>query len=88
MQEVKKKYSNGTTHIELRCPEHGFIGHKKQPWESFIMPIGKYRGKLLSWIRKNDTEYLLWASRNITSKNIVSRIDEALSKELSCTTQS
>lgn len=69
-------------HIGLFCRSCGFIKFISQPWQGFVMPIGKHKGKTLLEIKKIDKEYLRWVVYNISSKSIASRAKEALSGEL------
>ena len=66
-------------HLEERCPTCGYIRNVRQPIEKYCMPIGKYKGKLLSEIQLTDYQYLEWASANMHNK-IGDRVREYMSK--------
>lgn len=42
------------------------------------MPIGKYRGRTLHWIVKNDLDYVYWVVGNVDRKEIVDKFKEVL----------
>jgi ribosomal protein L37AE/L43A len=68
-------------HIKWACPVCGYIKFLPQGnAEDFVMPIGKYKGIKLSEIMKIDKQYLIWASENMESKNIVKRIEKVLNE--------
>jgi len=65
-------------HIGLYCKKCGYIKFLAQPWQKFKMPFGKYKGKTLLWMRKNDTPYMIWCRNNISANSIRHRCAEAL----------
>jgi len=76
---------NGKTYTEYKgkhlgwyCYTCGYIKFLSGPWQEFVMPIGKYKGKKLTWIRKNDTPYMLWCRDNMSSKSIRRKCAQAL----------
>lgn len=64
-------------HVALFCHKCGFIKFIPQPWQNFVMPIGKYKGKTLLEIKAVDKGYLQWAVDNMSGKSIVARIKES-----------
>jgi hypothetical protein len=66
-------------HIEWFCLACGHIKFMPQKVESFHMPIGKYKGKLLTEILQIDRRYLEWASENMQD-NIAKKIKEIITR--------
>jgi len=69
-------FSNGTKHVELICiacrSHNGYLGQgmDEERMETFEMPLGKYKGKLIKDIVKEDRSYSEWAARTISRKRI------------------
>lgn len=68
-------------HIEWRCPVCGHIKFLPQAAENFIMPIGKYKGKLITEIKQIDREYCIWASENLDKNNMREKFKQILAQE-------
>ena len=66
-------------HIKWSCVSCGYIKFLAQSIINFHMPIGKYKGKLLVEIYKDDPEYLIWANENMKN-NVGKRIKEFLER--------
>lgn len=69
-------------HLKAICSECKiyikFLSHT--PIEQFIMPFGKYRGKLLIDAIKEDRQYFEWLRENSLSRSIKDKINLAIEK--------
>lgn len=63
-------------HAKLICPrcgKHG--GWVSRPWtperaETYVMPIGKYRGQTLGSIGHADRPYVIWIAESVGDRSI------------------
>ena len=64
----RDKTFNGITHRELfctACGAHQRFLRQDKPAAEHVMPFGKYKGKTLGWIKKNDLGYFQWAAEQL-----------------------
>jgi hypothetical protein len=64
-------------HLQAKCSYHGHIKFICQPWQDFVMPIGKYAGKTLQEILKVDKKNLLWGGGTLRG-SIAKQMQKAL----------
>jgi RNase P subunit RPR2 len=67
-KEIPKVFSNGTNHIELRCPDCQWFYKYKPQNNDFELWFGKYKGKKVSEVLIEDYDYLWWLLENSDEK--------------------
>ncbi|NCU42357.1 MAG: hypothetical protein EOM19_06610 [Candidatus Moranbacteria bacterium] len=64
---TEKTFSNGSVHKEARCPSCGayikYLAGEPNPLDT--MYYGKYKGRTIMSIAKEDPDYAQWASANL-----------------------
>ena len=76
----EKTFEDGKIHVQASCKHcGGFLKWwPKVTDEEFEMPFGKYKGKKLTDIIKDDRDYAVWAAANLTKGNVAKRIQNLL----------
>jgi hypothetical protein len=82
--EELQLFANGTKHIKIICVECGRFQQFKQRVDDsdFVMPFGKYKGKTISEIIKDDRQYAIWVSEKVKSNNVKRRFKAILEQGL------
>lgn len=74
-------FKNGTKHLERKCVkcgrQNGYAPKDIDP-NDWRLPFGKYKGKTLGEVLKEDKSYLEWLYDNSKKETMRNRIDEVL----------
>lgn len=61
---TKENLIKGTGCIQL-LPPNTRIGEERPEESGKLIPLGKYRGRAVDWVKQNDPNYWSWAVTNI-----------------------
>lgn len=75
-----RTFTNGTFHLEARCPECNWF-YKYMPQKEgtdFKLYFGKYSGKMVSEVMREDFEYLWWLLENYDKQKFRDKLQKTI----------